>query len=697
MSKIKVDGIELDVPADFTLLQACESAGAEIPRFCFHERLSIAGNCRMCLIEVKGGPPKPVASCAMSVRDLRPGPNGEPPEMFTKTPMVKKAREGVMEFLLINHPLDCPICDQGGECDLQDQAMAYGVDGSRFKENKRAVDDKYIGPLVKTSMNRCIQCTRCIRFSAEVAGVPELGATGRGEDMEITTYLERAMSSELQGNVIDLCPVGALTSKPYAFQARPWELVKTESVDVMDAVGAAIRVDTRGREVMRILPRLNEDVNEEWISDKTRFIWDGLKAQRLDSPYVRENGRLVPATWGQAFAAIAARVKSAQPNRIGAIAGDLASVEEMFALKALLSSLGSENVDCRPESSRLDPRLGRASYIFNPTIAGIDYCDAILIVGSNPRHEAAVLNARIRKRWRQGDLRVGLIGERVDLTYDYDYLGAGPDSLAALIGGDGAFAKVLAGAKRPLVLIGEGAFSRPDGLASLALAARIATAPGRDEGWNGLAVLHSGASRVGGLDIGFVPGAGGLDVVGMVGAAAARQLDVLFLLGADDLNMNGLAETFVVYIGTHGDAGAHRADVILPGAAYTEKSGTYVNTEGRVQMTARAAFPPGDAREDWAILRALSDILGKVLPFDTLGELRAGLYRAFPHLQRIGAIEPGTVDQVSQLAGKDAKAANFAYGNRIGDFYLTNPIARASAIMAECSALAAGRPAVAAE
>lgn len=697
MSKIKVDGIELDVPAEYTLLQACEAAGAEVPRFCFHERLSIAGNCRMCLIEVKGGPPKPVASCAMSVRDLRPGPNGEPPEMFTKSKMVKKAREGVMEFLLINHPLDCPICDQGGECDLQDQAMAYGVDGSRFVENKRAVEDKYIGPLVKTVMTRCIHCTRCIRFTAEVAGVPDLGATGRGEDMEITTYLERAMGSELQGNVIDLCPVGALTSKPYAFQARPWELVKTESIDVMDAVGSAIRVDTRGREVMRILPRLNEDVNEEWISDKSRFIWDGLRAQRLDQPYVREQGRLIPATWGQAFAAIAAKVKAAEPRRIGAIAGDLATVEEMYALKALLAALGSHSTDCRPEGSKLDPKLGRASYIFNPTIAGIDNADAVLIIGSNPRHEAAVLNARIGKRWRQGDLKVGLIGERVDLTYDFEYLGAGPETLAEVASGGRGFAKVLAEAKRPLVLVGEGALSRPDGLAALVLAARIATGGARDEGWNGLAVLHNAASRVGGLDIGFVPGTDGLDVIGMVGAAAANELDVLLLLGADDIDMNALAETFVVYIGTHGDAGAHRADVILPGAAYTEKSGTYVNTEGRVQMAGRAAFPPGDAREDWAILRALSDVLGKALPFDTLSELRTALYKAYPHLQRIDQIEPGASEQVVAIAAKEVKPAKEPFRNRVTDFYLTNPIARASAVMAECSALAAGKMASAAE
>jgi NADH-quinone oxidoreductase subunit G len=407
MAKIKVDGNEIEVPDHYTLLQACEEAGAEVPRFCFHERLSIAGNCRMCLVEVKGGPPKPAASCAMGVRDLRPGPNGEAPEVFTNTPMVKKAREGVMEFLLINHPLDCPICDQGGECDLQDQAMAFGMDNSRYAENKRAVEDKYIGPLVKTIMNRCIHCTRCVRFTTEVAGISELGLIGRGEDAEITTYLEHAMSSELQGNVIDLCPVGALTSRPYAFQARPWELNKTESIDVMDACGSAIRVDTRGREVMRVMPRVNEAINEEWISDKTRFIWDGLRTQRLDRPYVRRNGRLEAASWGEAFGAIATAVSGAKPERIGAIAGDLAAVEEMYALKALIASLGSANIDCRQDGAALDPSLGRASYIFNPTIEGIEDADAILIIGSNPRREAAILNARIRKRWRMGELPIG--------------------------------------------------------------------------------------------------------------------------------------------------------------------------------------------------------------------------------------------------------------------------------------------------
>ncbi len=698
MPVVKVDGKEIDVPAEFTLLQACEAAGAEIPRFCFHERLSIAGNCRMCLIEVKGGPPKPQASCAMAVRDLRPGPNGEPPEMFTKSKMVKKAREGAMEFLLINHPLDCPICDQGGECDLQDQAMAYGVDGSRFEENKRAVEDKYIGPLVKTTMTRCIHCTRCIRFGAEVAGIEDLGATGRGEDMEITTYLERAMRSELQGNVIDLCPVGALTSKPYEFHARPWELIKTESIDVMDAVGSAIRVDTRGREVMRILPRLNEAVNEEWISDKTRFIWDGLRTQRLDRPYVRRNGRLEPATWGDAFATIAAKVKATKPEGIGAMVGDLAAVEEIFALRELMTALGVKNLDCREEGGKLDPALGRASYIFNPTIAGIDHADAILIVGSNPRREAAVLNARIRKRWRMGDgVKIGVIGEQADLTYPYEYLGAGPQTLADVAEGKGAFGKAMADAQRPLIIVGQGALSRPDGMAALAFAARIAASGTRQEGWNGLAVLHTAAARAGALDLGFVPGKGGLDTIGMVAAAATGELGVLFLLGADDINMTALGDAFVVYLGTHGDAGAHRADVILPGAAYTEKSGTYVNTEGRVQMAERAAFPPGEAREDWAILRALSEMVGQRLPFDTLADLRRALYAAHPHFMRVDQIEAGSLDDVKAMAGRAGAAGNEPFRSVIGDFYLTNPIARASAVMAECSALAAGKLATAAE
>jgi NADH-quinone oxidoreductase subunit G len=688
MTKIIVDGKEIDVPPEYTLLQACEAAGAEIPRFCYHERLSIAGNCRMCLVEVKGGP-KPVASCAWGVRDCRPGPKGEPPEISTRSPMVKKAREGVMEFLLINHPLDCPICDQGGECDLQDQAMGYGVDTSRFAENKRAVEDKYLGALVKTSMNRCIQCTRCVRFSAEICGAPEMGATGRGEDMEITTYLEHALTSELQGNLVDICPVGALTSKPYAFAARPWELGKTQSIDVMDGVGSAIRVDTRGREVMRILPRINEAVNEEWISDKTRHVVDGLRTQRLDRPYLRENGKLRAASWAEAFGVIAAKTGRIDGKRIGAIAGDLAGVEEMFALKELLAKCGSANLAVQGGGG-FDAKSGRASYIFNPTIAGIDQADALLIIGANPRKEAAVLNARIRKRWRTGQLKVGVIGARADLTYAYDYLGAGTDTLGELAGGKGAFADVLKNASHPIVLVGAGATARHDGAAVLALAARLAADVGAiKDGWNGFAVLHDTASRVGALDIGF---ASGLTAAEMT---TFGTLDVLFLLGADETKVPD--GTFVVYVGTHGDAGAHRADVILPGAAYTEKSAIYVNTEGRVQIAGRASFPPGEAREDWAIVRALSEALGKKLPWDSQAALRQAIFKVAPHLMRVDQIEAGNAADIKTLAGKGGNVEKTPFRTAVDDFYLTNPIARASAVMAECSRLASGHMLTAAE
>lgn len=694
MAQIKVDGQLVEVPDYYTLMQAAEAAGAEIPRFCYHERLSVAGNCRMCLVEVKGGPPKPQASCAMSVRDLRPGPNGEPPEMFTNTPMVKKAREGVMEFLLVNHPLDCPICDQGGECDLQDQAMAYGVDKSRFHENKRAVEDKYLGPLVKTSMNRCIHCTRCVRFTTEVAGITEMGLLGRGEDAEITSYLERALTSELQGNVIDLCPVGALTSKPYAFHARPWELTKTETIDVMDAVGSAIRVDSRGREVMRILPRVNEAINEEWISDKTRFVWDGLKSQRLDRPYVRKGGKLLPASWDEALGAVAARLKKAG-NKVGAIAGDLAAVEEMYALKALLASIGSGMTDVRPAMSGIDPSMPRAAYLFNPGIAGIEQADAILIIGANPRREAAVLNARIRKTWRGKNLPIALIGERADLTYDYTYLGEGFETLADLAAGNGAFAEVLANAKNPLVIVGEGAVSHASlgkqvGRDTIALAAKLAAGPNVAEGWNGFALLHNAASRVGGLDIGFVPHDGGVCSADQIALAGKGELDVLFLLGADEYDMSAMGKAFVVYVGTHGDAGAHRADVILPAATYTEKSGTYVNTEGRVQVTTRAVFPPGEAKEDWAIIRALSGAIGKPLPFNSLTQLRAALYAEFPHLARIDEVAAAAAADLGKLAKAAIKTKSAPFASPVRDFYLSNPIARASAIMGECAAMAAG-------
>jgi NADH-quinone oxidoreductase subunit G len=684
MTKLLVDGKEIDVAPEFTLLQACEAAGAEIPRFCFHERLSIAGNCRMCLIEVVGVP-KPQASCAMAVKDLMPNKDGSPKVLSTRSPMVRKAREGVMEFLLINHPLDCPICDQGGECDLQDQSMAYGIDSSRFHENKRAVEDKYLGALVKTSMNRCIQCTRCVRFATEVAGVPELGAIGRGEDMEITTYLETAMHSELQGNVVDICPVGALTSKPYAFAARPWELNKTESIDVMDAVGSAIRIDTRGSEVMRILPRTNDDINEEWISDKTRHVVDGLRTQRLDQPYLRENGKLRPASWSEAFGAIAAKVTKANPKRMGALVGDLAGVEEIFALKDLMTRLGVSNLDCRQDGSAFDTAWGRATYLFNTTIAGIETADALLIIGSNPRREGTILNARIRKRWRAGKFPIGLIGPKADLTYTYDYLGAGPETLAAIT--RHSFADELRKAERPMVVLGAGALTRGDGAAVASLAAKAAVDLGAvKDGWNGFSVLHNAASRVGALDLGFVPGQGGPTARQM---AAYGTLDVLFLLGVDELDVAPGA--FVIYIGTQGDRGATRADVVLPGAAYPEKSATYVNTEGRVQMATRASFPPGDAREDWAILRALSDVLKQRLPYDSLAALRQALFKAHPHMMRIGQIAPADAADVQKLASLGGTADKAPFASAIDDYYFTNAIARCSAVMAECSAIAQGR------
>ncbi|MEQ8595234.1 MAG: NADH-quinone oxidoreductase subunit NuoG [Parvibaculum sp.] len=669
MPKLIVDGIEVEVENGATLLQACEEAGAEIPRFCYHERLSIAGNCRMCLVEVEKSP-KPVASCAM--------PAGEGMVVHTKTEQVKRAREGVMEFLLINHPLDCPICDQGGECDLQDQAMAYGVDGSRFGENKRAVEDKYMGPLVKTIMTRCIHCTRCIRFSQEVAGVPELGAIGRGEDMEITTYLEHALTSELSANVVDLCPVGALTFHHYAYTARPWELRKTESIDAMDAVGSNIRVDARGAAVMRILPRLNEDVNEEWISDKTRFVWDGFRMQRLDTPYVREGGSLRAASWDEAFTAIAARLKGIKGDRIAAIAGDLACAESMKALKDLYASLGSPNIDCRPDGAKLDSSA-RAAYLFNTTIAGIEEADAILLIGTDPRKEAPILNARILKRARRGDLKVGVVGPRADLTYAYDHLGAGPQSLKDL----GAFADVLKNASNPMIVVGQGALTRKDGAAVLAAAIALAKSVGAvRDGWNGFNVLHTAAARVGGLDLGLVPGAGGRDVEGILDGASKGEIEFVHLLAADEIDMSRLGSAFVVYQGTHGDAGAHRADVILPGAAYTEKNATWVNTEGRVQLGNRAVFPPGAAREDWTILRALSAVVGHTLPYDNLTALREAMVAAAPHFAEIDMIVPA--GPLPDLPQGDFDAAPFE--TPVKDFYLTNPIARASMVMARCSA-----------
>ena len=686
MPKAKVNGVEVEFEPGMTVLQVAEIAGEEIPRFCYHERLSIAGNCRMCLVEVKPGPPKPQASCAL--------PAAEGQEIFTRTPMVKKAREGVMEFLLINHPLDCPICDQGGECDLQDQAMGYGRDDTRYEENKRAVEEKEMGPLIKTVMTRCIQCTRCVRFITEVAGVPEIGLISRGEDVEITTYLGAAVTSELSGNVNDLCPVGALTHRPWAFNYRPWELKKTQSIDVMDALGSAIRVDSRGAAVLRVLPRVNEDINEEWLSDKSRYAVDGLGRQRLDRPYVRTGGKLQPATWPQAFAAIADKLAATSPEKVGVIAGDLQDAESMKAAMDLFASLGVKNLDCRQDGSALGAGP-RESWLFNSTLAGIENADVVLIVGANPRTEAAVFNTRLRKQWVAGKTRIGLIGQQVDLTYDYDYLGAGASSVSGLAKSKSDFVKAFKAAERPAIIVGAGAFAREDGAAVLKALAGVAKSFNVvREGWNGWNVLHSAAARVGGLDMGFVPGEGGLSTREMLKPGA---LDVLFLLGADECEASA-SGAFTVYLGSHGDRGAHKADVILPGAAYTEKNGLYVNTEGRVQMGERAVFPKGEAREDWAIIRALSERVGKTLPYDSLDQLRAKLFADHPTFGQID-YAPGSVATSFNLGGLGAAGdvSDAPFASAVEAFHLTNPIARASVTMAECAALASGAAKMAAE
>ena len=673
MPKLTIDGIEVEVAQGSTILQAAEQAGIEIPRFCYHERLSIAGNCRMCLVEVEKTPPKPIASCSY--------PAAEGMVVHTDSKMVRNGRRGVMEFLLINHPLDCPICDQGGECDLQDQAMGFGADHSRYDENKRAVPDKNLGPLVKTSMNRCIHCTRCIRFITEVAGVPDLGATARGEHMEVGTYVEKALGSELSGNIIDLCPVGALTSKPYAFVARPWELAKVDSIDVLDAVGTNIRIDARGTEVLRILPRINEDVNEEWLGDKSRFAIDGLKRRRLDRPWVRENGKLRAATWDEAFNAIAAKLKPLSPDRIGAIAGDLCDVESVLALKDLLTSLGSTNVDCRQDGARLDASR-RDFYCFNTSIAGIEEADAILLVGSNPRKEAPVLNARIRKAWSAHGIPVGVIGSETDLTYPVTHLGVEPSLLTDLHNGTNAFASTLANAKKPMIIVGQGALTRPDGSAILAAAWRLAAQVGAlSHDWHGFNVLHTAAGRVGALDLAFVPGQNGKSVDAMLNGG----VDLLWLLGADGFDPARIAAgTFVVYQGHHGDFGAQRADVILPGAAYTEKSGTYVNTEGRAQRGFKAIYPPGEAREDWTILRAFSAIIGKTLPYDTIEALRTRMEQLNPVFGRIGFLPRFGCSDHTGPVGDPAVLSDQPLTSSVPNYYVTDPISRASPTMAAC-------------
>ncbi len=659
LRKIIIDGKDVEVPPEMTLIQACEAAGVEIPRFCYHERLSIAGNCRMCLVEVVGGPPKPAASCAMQVKDLRPGPEGQPPVIKTNSPMVKKAREGVMEFLLINHPLDCPICDQGGECDLQDQAMAYGVDFSRYREPKRATEDLQLGPLVETHMTRCISCTRCVRFTTEVAGQTVMGQTGRGEDAEITTYLGALIESEMVGNIVDLCPVGALVSKPYSFTARPWELTKHETIDVMDALGSNIRVDTKGREVMRILPRNHDGVNEEWLSDKSRYVWDGLRRQRLDRPYIRENGKLRPASWPDALSAVAAAMKG---KKLAGLVGDLVSTEAAYALKLLVEGQGGV-VECRTDGAKL-PAGNRSAYVGTATIEDIDTASRIWLIGTNPRHEAPVLNARIRKAWLAG-ADVALVGAAADLTYEYAHLGTDRAALEKLV------SNAEAREDEGVVIIGQGALREADGAAVLAQAMALCKATGA-----ALLVLHVAASRVGAMDIGCTT-EGGI-------TAATEGAEVIYNLGADEIDIAPGA--FVIYQGSHGDRGAHRADIILPGSAYTEEPGLFVNTEGRPQLALRAGFAPGEAKENWAILRALSGEMGAKLPFDSIGELRKHLTAAYPHLADIDVVAENEWQALE--TGSLGKAD---FRNAITDFYLTNPIARASSLMAELSALAKQR------
>ena len=671
MPKLTVNSIEVEVEDGASVLQACEEAGFEIPRFCYHERLSIAGNCRMCLVDMERAP-KPIASCAMPASDGM--------VINTQSDRVKKARKGVMEFLLLNHPLDCPICDQGGECDLQDQAMGYGQDGSRYKDSKRAVEEKQMGPLIKTIMTRCIHCTRCVRFATEVAGVPELGAIGRGEQVEITTYLEKTIASELSANVIDLCPVGALTSKPYAFISRPWELSKTESVDVMDAQGCNIRVDSRGNQVLRIMPRLNEEVNEEWISDKARFAIDGLKNQRLDRPYIKgPNGKLEPCSWEKAFKAVAKQMKKVKASNFGVIAGDQIDAESLFTMKLLMEKIGSPHMDCRQDGVNIDDS-SRAGYLFNSTIAGIDDADALLIIGSNPRIEAPVMNARIRKRYLSADIPIGYIGEKVDLTYPVNFLGSSPSLLEAISQKKHPFSKIFESAKNPMIIVGNGVLIRDDAKALLHYISNIIKIfEVVHKGWNGFNVLHSAASRVAGLDIGFLPGKKGKSAKRMLNDALAAKMGMIWLLGADEIDSSKLINTFVVYQGHHGDIGAHCADVIFPGAAYTEKNGIFLNFEGRVQEVRRATFPPGEAKDDWSIIRAFSSYIGYPLSFDSHTACRQMLLASYPHFAETGQIHRSRWKKI----GKPGKVLDSPILPAMNEYYMTCPISRASETMAE--------------
>jgi NADH-quinone oxidoreductase subunit G len=675
MPKLTINNQLIEVPEDTTVLQAAQLLGIEIPVFCYHSRLPIAGNCRMCLVQV-GESTKPIASCAM--------PATEGMVIHTNTPFIQKTRKSVLEFLLINHPLDCPICDQGGECDLQDITMAYGPSTSRFQENKRAIQDKYMGPLIQTSMTRCIHCTRCVRFATEIAGVAELGTVGRGEDMEITSYLDQAITSELSGNMIDLCPVGALTSKPYAFKGRPWDLTKTESIDVLDAVGSNIRIDTYKTRVIRILPSLHEDINEEWISDKTRFACDGLSRQRLDQPYVRKNGKLVPASWDEALEMVQLRLHNVPGQKIAALAGDLVDCEAMIALKDLMHVLGSPHLDCRQDGAQLDGKT-RSEYLFNTTISGIERSDFCLIIQSQLRAEAPLIHARLRKRYLQGNFKVAYLGgalpHNYNFSFDYDNYGQDPSLLEAILQGRHPLSLALKEAKFPMIIVGQEALTRQDGAHLLEKTRCLAEQFNMVRpNWNGFNVLHKAAARVGGLDVGFTPGKNGFDKNNILVAAVKGELEVIYLLGADEIDMNHLGKTFVIYQGHHGDAGAHRADVILPGAAYTEKQATYVNTEGRVQRTYPALLPPGNAKEDWKIIRALSQVLGKTLPYDSLEEIRNHLIQTNPIFSSIDRIQPAAWGKF----GEEGSLSKIPFDSFEFNFHMTDSISRHSPTMAAC-------------
>ncbi|CAI27892.1 NADH-quinone oxidoreductase chain G [Ehrlichia ruminantium str. Gardel] len=676
MVKLVIDSLEIEVEDGITVLQACELAGIQIPRFCYHERLAIAGNCRMCLVEISGGPPKPAASCAIPV--------AEGMVVKTNTDKIKKAREGILEFLLINHPLDCPICDQGGECDLQDQTMLYGRGKSRYKEKKRAVKKKNFGPLIENAMTRCIHCTRCIRFLSDVAGSYELGTLGRGEKMEIDTYISNHISSELSGNIIDLCPVGALTSKPYAFKARSWELRHCETIDILDAVCSNIRVDTRGLEVMRILPRVNEEINEEWISDKTRFSYDGLKLQRLDRPYIRKNGQLFPVTWEEAFSAISQKITNTPGNKIAAIAGDLADCESMFLLKELMHKLKSDNLECRQDGSIL-PNNYRPLYLFNTGISNIHKADLCLLINTNIRLEAPIINARLRKRYLQGNIHIASIGTYDNFNYRVENLGNYCSVLQDILDENTDFSQLLKSAKNPMLILGQDALIGNYGYTVFTLAVKIAEKFGmlRDD-WNGFNVLHKAAARVGALDLGFIPSYNKKNIVlDIINGVKSGEIEVLYLLGADELDISRSDSSFIIYQGHHGDKGAQIADVILPGAAYTEKSATYVNTEGRVQRTNIAVFPPGMAKEDWVIIQELSKYLKVDMQYNTIGCVRNKLSTIGEQFleENIGHLIPSKWISID-LGVKLEETSTFI--NRDFNFYMTDPISRASVIMANC-------------